>query len=215
MMRDKVKHFQDDRPISEHGEDCLGFTQPAKHIAEAILNLSSPEGFVLGLEGEWGSGKTSFVNLIIEALESHPQPPEIIKFSPWLISTRSALLGELFQSVAVAALKIPLIENLEEPSAQTLKYKLLSKNPFKRDANKRKLTKALNAFGGHMSKLGKLAGVAELFGIPYAGIARKTFRASGDAISGGALPTLDKEKENLQSELRKLSRKIVVLTFPL
>lgn len=207
-----VNHFHDDRPITgeKEGEDRLGYTQPAQHIAEAILNLSSPEGFVLGLEGEWGSGKTSFVNLIIKALKSHPEPPEIIKFSPWLISTRSALLGELFQSVATSALQIPLTETHEEPPAQTFKDKLLSKTPLKRDANKRKLHKALNAFGGHVSKLSKFADVAELFGIPYAGIAGKTFRASGDVISSGATPTLDKEKENLQSELRKLSRKIVV-----
>lgn len=205
-----VNHFHDDRPITEHDEDCLGYTQPAKHIAKAILNLSSPEGFVLGLEGEWGSGKTSFVNLIIESLQSHCKPPEIVKFSPWLISTRSALLGELFQSVAVAALKIPLLEASEEPLEPTLINRLLSKTPLKRDGNKRDLSKVLNSFGNHISKLSKLAEVAELFGLPYAGIAGKTLQAGSEAISSRATPTLDKEKENLQSELRKLSRKIVV-----
>ena len=206
----QADHFHDDRPITEHDEDRLGYTQPAKHIAEAILNLSSPEGFVLGLEGEWGSGKTSFVNLIVEALKSHSQPPEIIKFSPWLISTRSALLGELFQSVAAAALKVPLIENPEKSPTLTLKDKLLSKTPFKRNAKKRELSKAINSFGNNIARLGRFADVAEVLGLPYAGITGKAFRAGGKAILSGATPTLDKEKENLQSELRKLSRKIVV-----
>lgn len=204
------KHFHDDRPIKDHYEDHLGYKQPAKYIAESILNLSSPEGFVLGLEGEWGSGKTSFVNLIIEALKTSSQSPEIVKFSPWLISTRSALLSELFQSIGTAALKIPSIEDSTESPAQKLMDRLLSKTPFKRDGNKRKLSKALNTFGRHISKLGKLADIAELLGMPWAGVAGKTFRAGGEAISSGAAPTLDKEKENLQAELTKLSRKIVV-----
>jgi predicted KAP-like P-loop ATPase len=205
-----TSHFHDDRPILEPSEDRLGYAQPAKHIAEAILKFSSPEGFVFGLEGEWGSGKTSFMNLIVEALRASSQPPEVIKFSPWLISTRSALLDELFQSLAAAALKIPLIEIPAEFSVPNLKARLFSKVQFKRNASKSALSKTINAFGGHISRLGKYAGVAEILGIPYAGFAGKTFQAGAEAVSSNTVPTLDQEKENLQSELRKLSRKIVV-----
>jgi len=206
----QTKHFHDDRPITALDEDYLGFAQPAAHIAESIVSLSSPEGFVLGLEGEWGSGKSSFVNLIIEALKARPETPEIVRFSPWLISTRAALLSELFQTVAIAALKIPLIENSAEAPALSLKDKLLSKTPLKRDANNRKLLKAINSFGGHLSKIGKFANAVEMMGVPYAGAAGKAASASGEALSNVATPTLDKEKESLQSELKKLSRKVVV-----
>lgn len=204
----KENHFHDDRPINEHEEDRLGYTEPAKHIANSILSLSSPEGFVLGLEGEWGSGKSSFVNLIIQALGDTSQPPEVIKFSPWLISTRAALLGELFQSIAVAALKIPLQEDAS--AKPTLREKVLSKTSLNRSAKKKELEKSLNAFGKHISNLSKIANVAEALGVPYAGTAGKALQAGGGAVSSSATPSLDKEKENLQSELRKLTRKVVV-----
>lgn len=209
MRIDIIKHFHDDRPINENSEDRLGYTQPAKHIAQAILNFSSPEGFVLGLEGEWGSGKTSFVNLIIKAFESLPQPPEIIKFSPWLISTRSALLSELFKSIAAAALKIPLIDTPSELDKKKFKDRLLTKKSSKRDAEKRNLSKAIHSFGNHMSRLGQYAQLAEVL-IPGAATAGSALRAGGETFTGKAMPSLDQEKENLQSELRKLSRKIVV-----
>lgn len=200
------KHFHDDRPISKNKEDRLGYAHPAQRIAEAILNLSSPEGFVLGLEGEWGSGKTSFVNLITESLEGRSNAPKIVKFSPWLISTRSALLGELFQSIATAALEIPLTESSEASRKKGLK----NWSWLNRDAKKRELSNAINKFGSHISKLGQFAEVAETLGIPYANTVGRTLSKSGDAISKKSSPTLDKEKENLQSELRKLSQKIIV-----
>lgn len=92
----KPRHFGGDRPIVA-GQDRLGYEEPARHIARAIHQFSSPEGFVLGLEGAWGSGKSSFVNLIIAALNDGEPAPEIVKFSPWLISSRNGLLDELFR----------------------------------------------------------------------------------------------------------------------
>ena len=48
-----------DRPIVRPGEDALGRSGFALELARSIDNLSvSADGFVMGLVGEWGSGKT-------------------------------------------------------------------------------------------------------------------------------------------------------------
>ena len=61
-----------DKPIKTKEEDLLGHEPLAVRIAEAIGNLSPDalsESFVVGIEGSWGSGKTSLINLVLEKLK--------------------------------------------------------------------------------------------------------------------------------------------------
>ena len=135
--------FHGDRPIESIGEDRLGFEESARHIARALVEMSSTEGFVIGVEGEWGSGKTSFINLVCNSFP-HDSMPEIIRFSPWLISFRDVLLDELFGELSVAVSKIEghVIESKEA-----------------------KLANSMRRFAGHLSKLSKLAAVAEVLDV--------------------------------------------------
>jgi predicted KAP-like P-loop ATPase len=192
----KAPHFNGDRPVESSEQDRLGFTASANQVAEAIQKFASPEGFVLGLEGAWGSGKSSYVNLIINALRKSGSPPEIVKFSPWLISSRYGLLGELFREVGKAALQIDLIEE-EAPEEAGFRALIQRASRLRRhadrEARRKRLSKALGAFAGSLARAGKLAEMAELLGVPYAGLAypsgetglpfmrciRSTDRASG------------------------------------
>ncbi|HBO5156315.1 TPA: hypothetical protein L4W81_004400, partial [Pseudomonas aeruginosa] len=63
-MRSVEQSFHGDRPIDVSSEDRLGFGPAARHVAEAIHKMASPDGFVISIEGEWGSGKSSFINLV-------------------------------------------------------------------------------------------------------------------------------------------------------
>ena len=75
-----------DRPISKKQDDRLGFTPVAKHFARVISDKSLKDGLVFGIEGKWGSGKSSLINLIVDALRDQgDMAPEIIEFSPWLV----------------------------------------------------------------------------------------------------------------------------------
>lgn len=181
--------FHGDRPIESIGEDRLGFEESARHIARALVEMSSTEGFVIGVEGEWGSGKTSFINLVCNSFP-HDSMPEIIRFSPWLISFRDVLLDELFGELSVAVSKIEghVIESKEA-----------------------KLANSMRRFAGHLSKLSKLASVAEVLGLPFAGLLEKTAASTGEAIeSFASSSSLDDEKSKIEDGLRELDRKIVV-----
>ena len=55
-----------DRAIRHSSDDCLGFTPLAKQIAKSIVDRTVDDGFVIGIEGAWGSGKSSLINLIVD-----------------------------------------------------------------------------------------------------------------------------------------------------
>ncbi|NBX50648.1 KAP family P-loop domain protein, partial [bacterium] len=60
--------FSPDKPIHDPREDVLGRKRLSKKIAELIGKTGDGESIVLGIEGPWGSGKSSLINLIISEL---------------------------------------------------------------------------------------------------------------------------------------------------
>lgn len=88
-------------------EDVLGFSGFAKRLSQTILSISSPDGFVVGLCGPWGSGKTTALNFTKAYLQKHNQelddqsvPVTVVDFEPWLFSGRTDLISAFFQVLA-------------------------------------------------------------------------------------------------------------------
>ena len=94
-----------DAPIRLASEDCYGRSANATTLAGSIRHLRTDESFVIGFSGEWGSGKTSFINMVCESLRN-PEHGEaattVVTFNPWLIEDRKALLGSFFAALAAA-----------------------------------------------------------------------------------------------------------------
>ena len=57
-----------DKPIKSADEDLYHWGAYADNLAQALRQCSLDEGLVVGIEGPWGSGKTSLKNLLIEKL---------------------------------------------------------------------------------------------------------------------------------------------------
>tara|TARA_B100000678_G_scaffold285215_1_gene287992 strand:+ start:514 stop:2706 length:2193 start_codon:yes stop_codon:yes gene_type:complete len=91
-----------DRPLASGGEDKLGFRDVAARIAGSLLDHASDKGLVIGIEGAWGSGKSSLLYLIEDELNrSVPASrPSVINFRPWLVGNRDALLSNLFAALS-------------------------------------------------------------------------------------------------------------------
>jgi len=66
--------------------DNKGYEQYAKNIANKIKATHHDEAFAIGINGKWGSGKTSISNLIERHLKSE-KDVVIIKFKPWNSNT--------------------------------------------------------------------------------------------------------------------------------
>ena len=91
-----------DNPIPTKEKDLLHRYPLASRIASVINRFEGDESLVVGIEGEWGSGKTSFINLILEDLKS--ANALIIKFNPWNFSDQNELIKDFFNSI-INALK--------------------------------------------------------------------------------------------------------------
>ena len=88
--------LSDDKPLTCSEHDKLRFGRTADRLAAVFLENSLNQGFVVGVEGAWGSGKSSLVNLALKKLECQKGGPHVVRFAPWLIGSRKELLAQLF-----------------------------------------------------------------------------------------------------------------------
>ncbi|MGN8551134.1 UNVERIFIED_CONTAM: P-loop NTPase fold protein [Microbacterium sp. SLM126] len=88
-----------DNPISEASEDVLGRAVVAHDFALSLRELDVSSGIVVGVLGAWGSGKTSFVNLMREQFAEDPELA-VIDFNPWLFSGGQSLTEVFFRELA-------------------------------------------------------------------------------------------------------------------
>jgi predicted KAP-like P-loop ATPase len=81
----------------------LGRHAFARALAKAILSYEIDDSISIGLFGEWGSGKTSLINLTLEEIKvlSAQQVPLIIKFNPWNFSDQNQLIQQFFNELSL------------------------------------------------------------------------------------------------------------------
>lgn len=70
-------------PIDNYTNDKLNFKPFAKKVANGISNYNQNETLIFSIEGKWGSGKTSLINLIESEIK---EEVEILHFNPWLLT---------------------------------------------------------------------------------------------------------------------------------
>lgn len=100
-----------DLPITKSTEDKLNRASFAKSLAKAILQYTFSTSFTIGLYGEWGSGKTSLINMVLESVEDINENAIILRFNPWLCSDPKQLITQFFKQMATTI-------KLKKPSAQ-------------------------------------------------------------------------------------------------
>jgi predicted KAP-like P-loop ATPase len=95
--------FRADQPINTHKEDLLSRYSFAKSLAKAILSYELDDSISVGLFGEWGSGKTSLINMTLEEIKSlsSQTEPFIIKFNPWNFSDQNQLIQQFFNELSL------------------------------------------------------------------------------------------------------------------
>lgn len=93
-----------DYPITNTEHDQLRRSPLAKKIAETINGFEEKDSFVIGIEGAWGSGKTSFINLILNDIDIDKASYFI--FNPWNFSDETSLLRDFFVQLSQSVEKV-------------------------------------------------------------------------------------------------------------
>ena len=94
--------FLPDEPIEGTAGDELNRGKFAKSLAKLILNTSPEHSLVVGVNGKWGSGKSSFLNLLDNELkELGKDEVIIIRFNPWNFSELDQLVRMFFHEIKV------------------------------------------------------------------------------------------------------------------
>ena len=94
----------DDKPINSPDEDKFGFKTLAKTIADSISKMTAPEGTVIAINGPWGSGKSSFINLVRHHLcdKTKDGDLKIVDFKCWWFRGEEALTIAFFNELCSA-----------------------------------------------------------------------------------------------------------------
>lgn len=87
--------FYAEKPIISKNEDLLGREKVANNLAREIKYYRNKDSLTIGIVGKWGSGKTSFINMVLESFKGNNNYI-VIKFNPWNISSRKQLISDFF-----------------------------------------------------------------------------------------------------------------------
>lgn len=93
--------FSTDKPINEINEDRLGRSTFATQLASAIMKFDTYENYTVSLQGKWGCGKTSILNMTIKELErlcelNNSKSIKVVKFNPWNFTNTNQLISQFF-----------------------------------------------------------------------------------------------------------------------
>lgn len=114
-----------DKPIEDEKEDLLNRIDFAKHFAKDVVMLSKKNNFTISINGAWGSGKTSLINLIkneIIRLRNYDEEvtsyPIVLDFAPWNSLDENGIITQFFKSFTSNFTKDKIKEFLKSSKTQ-------------------------------------------------------------------------------------------------
>lgn len=177
-----------DEPIQGTPEspDLLNRDRFACQIASSMLSIPEASGFVLSLEGPWGYGKTSVLNLISKYYDQLPENerPIICTFNPWMIGNADTLVQSFLVQLAAS---IGLTDNVKSGA---------------------KAAKELLSYSSLFTALKFVPGAE-----PWASIIKGVIDAVGTAsekISDLRKLDIEKQRSAVVASLSELGRRIIV-----
>jgi predicted KAP-like P-loop ATPase len=87
-----------ERPIDTPDQDKLERGGFIARLCNAVIERQTKKatGAIIGITGQWGSGKSSILNLLDHHIKLDYPDAIVIRFDPWLISGRNDLISEFY-----------------------------------------------------------------------------------------------------------------------
>ncbi|MEI7152670.1 MULTISPECIES: KAP family P-loop NTPase fold protein [Pectobacterium] len=191
-----------DSPVLTPEEDRYGFVALAKELSHSIISLDRTISTVIGIEGQWGTGKTSLLNLLLRQMEhDRPVGTHVLKISPWLTPSGDG---------AVEGLLLPVAAILDEEEAKG--YTGFRKIWHKcRRAKASPLASSMLSYAQQAS--GRLAPLAELAGnwVPGAGIAAGALKSVSTADLSARRQTTAELRTDIEKRIAALGLNFIVV----
>ncbi|WHA39736.1 KAP family P-loop NTPase fold protein [Agrobacterium larrymoorei] len=186
-----------DRPLDSTSADEFGFLDIAKKLAPSLAGATTSDGMVIGIEGPWGSGKTSLLNFLqMELSKLDRDKLHVITLAPWLTGDTGNLVGELTGAIA------DILEAQEATSSGWFQK------------GKKKAVTYVNLFRDYGARTGRrLAPIAKVAGIfypPAAVIGEGLGQGAEYLQSLGRSPTDAEVKKLISDKLRQFNHQFLV-----
>lgn len=94
--------FLADEEIGRGADDLLSNESQAKSFAETVLASGAHSGLVFGVDGPWGVGKTSFINLAERYWERAADKVIVCRFEPLRYASEPDLADRLIRDLSAA-----------------------------------------------------------------------------------------------------------------
>lgn len=95
-------YFIADEEVGDAADDLLASEAQAKSFAETVLASGAHPGLVFGVDGPWGSGKTSFINLAERYWERAADKVIVCRFEPLRYASEPDLADRLIRDLSAA-----------------------------------------------------------------------------------------------------------------
>jgi predicted KAP-like P-loop ATPase len=221
-----ISELASDRPIESQTQDRLGRAPFADNLATAIAGWKESDSLVIALYGEWGIGKSSIKNLVLEQLRAHGrESPDVVQFNPWQWTGHQDLSAAFFRDV------LAVLEGKSEKDTQQVTRTLrryaayLGVIKVVLGGPKGFLALALAVFGvlslappffltsAHAVVLAKIVGSAALAvaALVYWGEQLLEKLATWLDLSGSGARTLEERKRDVVSSLKNYKRTLLVV----
>ncbi|WP_036816569.1 KAP family P-loop NTPase fold protein, partial [Photobacterium sanctipauli] len=86
--------YHNDQPINRSQQDQLNRFSFSRSLAKiAALDANSP-CLTISIEGCWGTGKTSIINLVKQSFDESSNPPIVVQYNPWVNGKPKSLIED-------------------------------------------------------------------------------------------------------------------------
>lgn len=93
-----------DKPITDVEQDKLGRKGFVDMVSKAICQYNSKDNYAISIQGKWGCGKTSILNMIVNRVSQSDKPFIIVNFNPWNFNDCNQLISQFFKQLSTELL---------------------------------------------------------------------------------------------------------------
>ena len=93
-------YFLSDDEVQQNKEDALDCGSQAESFARTVMASNAHPGLVFGIDGPWGVGKTSFINLAARHWEKKPKEIIVCRFEPLRFASEPDLTDRLIKELS-------------------------------------------------------------------------------------------------------------------